>query len=222
MGISFQTIHHPTTLTMKSFVAFVALLAVANGAGVSSHASVKHGHSAGYSHAVAHAPAYHAAPVYKVAPVYHAAPAYHAPIYHAAPAYHAPSYKEPVYADVEAKYQYGYGADDDVSGVHIAASESRDGYATSGEYRVALPDCRTQIVKYNTADGYSGNVVEVTYEGTPCEAKAPAYFAPAPAYRLAPAPAYRAAPAPATTTTTTPAPAPAPAYKAAPAPSYSA
>ena len=71
-------------------------------------------------------------------------------------------------------------------------------------------------------DGYSGNVVEVTYEGTPCYDKAPAYFAPAPAYRLAPAPAYRAAPAPATTTTTTPAPAPAPAYKAAPAPSYSA
>merc|ERR1719361_3081637 len=75
-----------------------------------------------------------------------------------------------------------------------------------------------------TADGYSGNVVEVTYEGTPCYEKAPAYkapayFAPAPAYRLAPAPTYKAAPA--TTTTTTPAPAPLPAYKAAPAPSYS-
>merc|ERR1711997_1165803 len=117
----------------------------------------------------------------RFAPTYHAAPVYHAPIYHAAPAYHAPSYKEPVYGDIEAKYQYGYSADDDYSGVHMSASESRDGYATSGEYRVALPDCRTQVVKYNTADGYSGNVVEVTYEGTPCYNpykpvhKAPAY-----------------------------------------------
>ena len=198
----------------QSFVVFIALFAAANAA--HSHATVSHGHSGGFSHAVAHAPGFHAAPVYKVAPAYHAAPvykvapayhaaaayhapiyhaakAYHAPIYHAAPAYHAPTYKKPVYADVEAKYQYGYGADDNVSGVHIAASESRDGYSTSGEYRVALPDCRTQIVKYNTADGYSGNVVEVTYEGTPCEAKAPAYFAPAPAYKAAPAPSYKAA-----------------------------
>ena len=45
----------------------------------------------------------------------------------------------------------------------------------------------SQIVKYNTADGYSGNVVEVTYEGTPCypEQKAIAYKAPAPAYKSA-------------------------------------
>ena len=63
---------------------------------------------------------------------------------------------------------------------------------------------RTQVVKYNTADGYSGNVVEVTYEGTPCYDtykpvhKAPAYHAPAPAYHApvyhAPAPAYKPAP----------------------------
>merc|ERR1712154_355048 len=158
-----------TTITkMKSFVAFVALLAVAN-AEVKSHATVKHGHSAGYSHAVAHAPS-HPAPAYKPAPVYHPAPVYKpAPAYHA-PAYHAPAYKEPAYADVPAKYQY--------------------------EYRVAVPDCRTQIVKYNTADGYSGNVVEVTYEGTPCYDtykpvhKAPAYHAPAPVYK--PAPTYHA------------------------------
>ena len=169
-----------------------------------SHATVKHGHTEGYSHAVAHDPSFHLAPVYKTAsvyhpaaiyhpapvyhapaykaPIYHAPVAYHAPVYHA-PVYHAPAYKEP--AAIAPLYHYGYAASDDYSGVNFAANESRDGYSTSGEYRVNLPDCRTQIVKYNTADGYSGNVVEVTYEGTPCypEQKAIAYKAPAPAYK---------------------------------------
>ena len=95
-----------------------------------------------------------------------------------------------------AKYQYEYAVADDYSGVNFGANEARDGYSTYGEYRVALPDCRTQVVKYNTADGYSGNVVEVTYEGTPCYDtykpvhKAPAYHAPAPAYK--PTPTYHA------------------------------
>merc|ERR1712117_748708 len=161
MGISFENNHLiSTTITkMKSFVAFVALLAVAN-AEVKSHATVKHGHSAGYSHAVAHAPS-HPAPAYKPAPVYHPAPVYKpapapvykpAPAYHA-PAYHAPAYKEPAYADVPAKYQYEYAVADDYSGVNFGANEARDGYSPYGEYRVALPDCRTQVVKYNTADG---------------------------------------------------------------------
>merc|ERR1712038_229330 len=103
MGISCQndpSKKHQNILKMKSFVAFVALLAAAN-ADVTSHATVKHGHSEGYSHAVAHAPShqtykpapvYHAAPVYKPAPVYHAAPVYK-PVYHPAPAY-KPTYKE--------------------------------------------------------------------------------------------------------------------------------
>merc|ERR1712038_1580270 len=208
MGISCQndpSKKHQNILKMKSFVAFVALLAAAN-ADVSSHASVKHGHSEGYSHEVSHAPAYHAAPAYKAAPAYHPA-RFYAPVYHAAPLYHAPAYKAPVYhapaykapvyhapaykepEHVAPKYAFGYSATGDYAGVNFAANESRDGYATSGEYRVNLPDCRTQIVKYNTADGYSGNVVEVTYEGTPCSPeekavayKAPAYKAPAPAY----------------------------------------
>merc|ERR1719150_2522935 len=125
MEISFANQHLiSTTITkMKSFVAFVALLAVAN-ADVTSHATVKHGHSDGYSHAVAHAPTHHAAPAYhKPAPVYKAAPVYHkpAPTYHAAPAYHAPSYKEPAYADVPAKYQYEYAVADEYAGVNFGA-----------------------------------------------------------------------------------------------------
>ncbi|KAF9796757.1 hypothetical protein SFRURICE_001837 [Spodoptera frugiperda] len=39
-----------------------------------------------------------------------------------------------------------------------------DGDITRGEYRVALPDGRTQIVKY-TADWKNGFNAEVTYEG---------------------------------------------------------
>ena len=38
----------------------------------------------------------------------------------------------------------------------------------TGKYHVTLPYSRTQIVKYNTVDGYSGNTLEVVYEGTPC------------------------------------------------------
>merc|ERR1712168_236129 len=112
-------------------------------------------------HAPAHAPAYHKpAPVYNPAPVYHPAPVVHKP----APYHPAPAYKEPSY-DGPAVYQYGYAVADDYSGANFAANENRDGYATQGEYRVALPDGRTQIVTYNTADAYSGNVADVHYEG---------------------------------------------------------
>ena len=156
-----------------------------------------------------HAPR-HPAPAYKPAPVYHPAPVYKpAPAYKPAPSYKpTPSYHEPAYAAVPPKYQYEYAVADEYAGVNFGANEARDGYSTYGEYRVVLPDCRTQIVKYNTADGYSGNIVEVTYEGTPCYDtykpvhKAPAYHAPAPAYKPvhkapayhAPAPAYKPAP----------------------------
>merc|ERR1712212_546662 len=46
-------------------------------------------------------------------------------------------YKEPVHADVPAVYQYDYAVADDYSGANFASNEKRDGYATSGEYRVA-------------------------------------------------------------------------------------
>merc|ERR1711944_339634 len=81
--------------------------------------------------------------------------------YHPAPAYG----KGPVYEDTPPVYSYEYAAKDDYSGVNFGQNEHRDGYSTSGQYRVALPDGRTQIVTYNTADAYSGNVAEVVYEG---------------------------------------------------------
>merc|ERR1712180_30796 len=59
--------------------------------------------------------------------------------------------------------------------------EQRDGYTTTGSYRVALPDGRTQVVNYHTADAYSGNIAEVTYEGV-------ASYGPAPVAAVAHAP----------------------------------
>ncbi|TRY77847.1 hypothetical protein TCAL_12219, partial [Tigriopus californicus] len=109
----------------------------------------------------------------------------------------APSYKEQ-----PAAYQYQYAVADDYAGVNFGQNEARDGYATNGEYRVALPDGRTQIVTYNVADAYSGYVADVRYEGEPkyeSYKPAPAPYKPAP-YKPAP---YKPAP-----------------YK--PAPSYSA
>merc|ERR1712212_838275 len=169
---------------MKAFIAMSALLAAAS-AEQTSHQVIKHGsapvvHAPVLHHAPVHAPVFHRAPVHVAHPapvhvahpapvvVAHPAPAlYHpapAPVYHPAPVVHKPTYKEPAY-DEPAVYQYGCAVADDYSGASFTQNEKRDGYATSGEYRVALPDGRTQIVTYSTADGYSGNVADVKYEG---------------------------------------------------------
>merc|ERR1711887_265222 len=74
-----------------------------------------------------------------------------------------------------AVYAYQYGVADDYSGAQFGQDEKRDGYSTTGSYRVALPDGRTQVVNYHTADAYSGNVAEVTYEGVPHYGPAPAH-----------------------------------------------
>ncbi|XP_059087067.1 histidine-rich protein PFHRP-II-like [Tigriopus californicus] len=162
-------------------------------------------HPAPHHAPVHHAPAYHAAPVHH-APAYHAAPVHHAPapyhpspVHHAAPVHHAPAPYHPAPAHGHAHgdeyeaapvYQYGYAVADDYSGSNFAQNENRDNYATNGEYRVALPDGRTQIVSYSVADAYSGYVADVRYEG---EAKYEPYQpAHKNAYHPAPAPAYNA------------------------------
>merc|ERR1712126_298173 len=76
-------------------------------------------------------------------------------------------------ADTPAVYAYEYAVADDYSGANFGQNEKRDGYSTLGEYRVALPDGRTQIVTYNVADGQSGYIADVKYEGV-------AQFPPAP------------------------------------------
>merc|ERR1712061_487342 len=178
MGSVYQTEPHRTV--MKAFVC-VTLLALASAAptpDVSSHAVVRHGHGPAIVHApvhhavhapihhAVHAPIHHAvhAPVVHHAPVHHAvhvpAPApYHAPVPAPAP-YHAPA---PVkYA--EEPYTYEYAVADDYSKAAFNAAEASDGKAVTGSYSVALPDGRTQHVKY-TADHYNGYIAEVTYEG---------------------------------------------------------
>ena len=106
--------------------------------------------------------------------------------YHPAPAH------GPAYADTPPVYGYEYAVKDDYSGANFGQNEKRDGYSTSGQYRVLLPDGRTQIVTYNTADAYSGNVAEVVYEGTPHYGPAPKpVHKPIPVH---PGPVYKPAP----------------------------
>jgi len=85
------------------------------------------------------------------------------PAYHLAPK--VPAHKpEPAY-NTPAHYSYEYAVNDDYTKNYFSANEARDGYDTNGEYRVVLPDGRTQVVKYNVADSYSGYIAEVSYEG---------------------------------------------------------
>jgi hypothetical protein len=43
-------------------------------------------------------------------------------------------------------YAFGYAVRDDHSGDDFSHTEVRDGYKTTGEYRVMLPDGRTQVL----------------------------------------------------------------------------
>merc|ERR1712001_287320 len=112
--------------------------------------------------------------------------------YHPAPAPYHPAPHAPAYADVPAAYNYAYAVADDYSGSTFGATETRDGYATSGSYNVALPDGRIQTVTYHVDDAYGGYVADVSYSGEPVYPK----YEPKP-YKPAPHPApYHPAPAP--------------------------
>merc|ERR1711970_725932 len=146
---------------MKAFIvsALLGLAAAAPSPAVSSHvistghgAVVSHGSHVAHgvvAHPVAHAvhhPVAHAVHHGVVAhPVAHAV---HHPVVHAAPAYHAP---EPANADEP--YTYQYGVADDYSKANFNAADTAG--VVSGSYDVALPDGRTQHVKY-TSDNYNG------------------------------------------------------------------
>merc|ERR1712021_310831 len=143
------------------------------------------------------------------------------------------------YPDAAPLYTFGYNVNNN-EGYEPQAfqhDENRDGYQTNGEYSVALPDGRTQIVTYKV-EGDSGFIANVRYEGVAAPYN---YHAkPAPAYKPAPAPVvykpapvvYKPAPLPAPVRylpapiiyKPAPLPAPVPAkpvlVKAAPAPAY--
>merc|ERR1719290_398117 len=135
----------------------------------------------GYGHhekavTAVHAPA--AVPHHAPAP-YHPAP-YHPAPYHPKPApYHpapAAAYKPSPYDKEEpAPYAFEYGVADDYSKAAFNAAETADANgAVTGSYSVALPDGRTQHVKY-TADHYNGYVADVSYEGVPVYPEAKPY-----------------------------------------------
>ncbi|KAK5639803.1 hypothetical protein RI129_010614 [Pyrocoelia pectoralis] len=62
-------------------------------------------------------------------------------------------------------YEFGYQVKDDYTGNNYNRQETSDGNQVNGEYRVQLPDGRTQIVTYY-ADWQSGFHADVRYEGT--------------------------------------------------------
>merc|ERR1712002_533582 len=149
------------------------------------HAAVGH---AVHTNPIALAPApYHPAPVvHKVAAPYHPAPVVHKPApYHPAPVVHkpvAPYHPAPAtYKEEPAPYAFEYGVADDYSKAAFNAAETADGSgAVTGSYSVALPDGRTQHVKY-TADHYNGYVADVSYEGVPVYPEAKPYHPAKPA-----------------------------------------
>ncbi|XP_066948408.1 mucin-12-like [Macrobrachium rosenbergii] len=61
------------------------------------------------------------------------------------------------------QFLFSYGVNDDKTGNSFAHQQATGAQGTQGEYRVALPDGRTQVVSY-TADENGYNAV-VTYEG---------------------------------------------------------
>ena len=160
-------------------------------------------------HAHAHAP--EAAPAFvedtdvaadAPVPVALPIPAAPIPIVRAAPAPYRPAPPPPAYApapvpvpaygpapvvyqDTPPAYDFAYGVQGDAytGNAQFAHNENRNGYTTNGEYRVALPDGRTQIVTYNVLDATAGFVADVKYEGQPIPYVAPA---PRPAYGSAP------------------------------------
>ena len=80
--------------------------------------------------------------------------------YHPAPIHPAPAPETPK------PYAFEYGVEDSYSGAAFGQSETSDTKVVSGNYRVALPDGRTQVVTY-TADPYGpgGYVADVKYDG---------------------------------------------------------
>lgn len=60
-------------------------------------------------------------------------------------------------------FDFNYNVIDKENAIDQSHQSGSDGDITKGEYRVMLPDGRTQVVRY-TADWKNGYNAEVTYE----------------------------------------------------------
>ena len=79
--------------------------------------------------------------------------------------YSAGPVSAPLVVNPAKPYSFAYEVIDPAGGNAYGHRESSDGAVIEGEYRVVLPDTRTQIVTYSvTAE--SGYVAELRYEGT--------------------------------------------------------
>lgn len=63
-------------------------------------------------------------------------------------------------------YDFNYAVKDDYFGTDYSHNAISDGDVVKGQYRVVLPDGRTQIVSY-TADWKTGFHADVQYQGEP-------------------------------------------------------
>lgn len=61
-------------------------------------------------------------------------------------------------------FDFQYAVNDQPSSNDFSHTANSNGDVTTGEYRVQMPDGRTQIVKY-TADWKTGYHADVSYEG---------------------------------------------------------
>merc|ERR1712128_277354 len=141
--------------------------------GLVAHPLAHHGfaaHPVAHHGLVAHPVVHHGLVAHPVAHAIHVAP-----VVHHAPVVHAAAYVEP--AHVDEPYTYTYGVADDYSKANFNAAETADAAGVvSGSYDVALPDGRTQHVKY-TSDNYNGYVADVTYDGVAVYPEAAPYVA---------------------------------------------
>merc|ERR1712168_1459239 len=107
----------------------------------------------------------------------HPAPVHPLPV-HPVPVVHAPVHG---YTEPPKPYAFEYGVHNDYSGANFEQHENSDTKLVSGNYRVALPDGRIQIVDYHAdVQGYGGYVADVKHDGVAHPPPVPVKVHPAP------------------------------------------
>merc|ERR550534_2838260 len=106
------------------------------------------------------------------------------PVYHAEPVQPVHHFVDPYATHEQTDYEFVYSVKAPYHGDDHSHQETKTGDTTAGQYRVALPDGRIQIVTYRADD--DGYQATVEYEGEQ-HFEPPIYNEPAPAYHPEPA-----------------------------------